>query len=155
VTVTLVERRAGRLNWRVVGTQQTNSDGNVAVQVAALATNAVFRLKIPGAAPSAAVRIIVHPPVDAVLDPGPGALRDALVVSTQYAHRGNVVVLQVQSAAGSWVYLRSKRLNAGGRTTFFLSGNRLKNREVRVVLLATVRHGASALQNPILVPAPS
>ena len=139
----------------MVGTQQTDSDGNVAIQVAALTTNAVFRLKIPGTARSAAERIIVHPPVDAVLDPGPGDLRDALVVSTQYAHGGNVVVLQVQSATGSWVYRRSKRLNAAGRTTFYLSGKRLKNREVRVVLLATVRHGASVLQNPILVPAPS
>ncbi len=155
VTVTLVERRAGKLTWRVAGTGQTNADGNVAIQVAALATNAVFRLKIPGAPPSAAVRVVVQPPIDAVLDPGPGNVRDLLVVSTQYAHRGNVVVLQVQSAKGSWVYLRSKRLTAAGKTTFILSGKRLKNREVRVVLLATVRHGASVLQNPILVPAPS
>ncbi len=155
VSVRLVERRAGKLAWRVVGTEQTNADGNVAVPVAALTTNAVFRLKIPGTAVSPAVRVIVQPPVDAVLDPGPGYVRDTLVVSTLYAHRGNVVVLQVQSATGSWTYLRSKRLNAAGRTTFTLSGNRLKNREVRVVLLATGRHGASVLQNPILVPAPS
>jgi hypothetical protein len=155
VTVTLYERRAGKLIWQVAGTAQTNADGNVAVQVAALHTNAVFRLKIPGAPPSAAVRIIVQPPIAAMLDPGPGNVRDVLVVSTQYAHRGNVVVLQVQSAKGAWVYLRSKRLTAAGKTKFILSGNRLKNREVRVVLLATVRHGASVLQNPILVPAPS
>ena len=155
IAVTLYERRAGRPNWRVAGVEQTNADGNVVIHVAALATNAVFRLKIPGAPPSAAVRIIVQPPIAAVLEPGPTYARDALVVSTQYAHRGNVVVLQVQSPKGSWIYLRSKRLNAAGRTTFILSGTRLKNREVRVVLLATVRHAASVLQNPILVPAPN
>jgi hypothetical protein len=155
VTVPLLERRAGRLTWQVAGTAQTNADGNVAVQVAALHTNAVFRLKIPGAPPSAAVRVVVQPPIAAVLDPGPGNVRDVLVVSTQYAHRGNVVVLQVQTAKGSWVYLRSKRLTAAGKTTFILWGKRLKNREVRVVLLATVRHGASVLPNPILVPAPT
>ncbi len=154
VTVTLVERLAGHLKWRVAGTEQTNSEGNVAVQVAALDTNAVFRLTIHGAAPSAGVRVIVQPPIAAVLNPVPGSTRDVLAVSTQYARRGNVVVLQVQSADGSWAYLRSKRLNAAGQTTFILSGKRLKNREVRVVLLATVRHGESVLQNPILVPPP-
>ena len=155
IAVTLYERRIGRLNWRVAGVEQTNAEGNVAIQVAALTANAVFRLKITGAPPSAAVRIIVQPPIDAVLNRGPGDLRDALVVSTQYAHRGNVVVLQVQSATGSWIRLRSKRLTAAGQTTFILSGDRLKNREIRVVLLATVRHGRSVLQNPVLVPAPS
>jgi hypothetical protein len=154
VTVTLFERLAGHAGWRKAGTGTTTTDGNVAVAVPALVANAVFRLKIPGAPPSASVRVAVSPPIAAVLKVPPGGVQDALVISTQYARRGNVVVLQVQSPNGGWVHLRSKRLNASGKTTFVLSGTRLQNREVRVVLLATVRHGAS-VSNLVVVPPPS
>jgi hypothetical protein len=152
VTVTLVERPAGQLTWHKVGTGQTTADGNVAISVAALTENAVFRLTIPGAAHSSSVAVVVRPPITAVLDVGATA-QDTLVVSTQYAHVGNVVVLQVRSADGSWLYLRSKRLDASGQTSFLLSATRLKNREVRVVLHATVRHGA-AVSSPVTVPPP-
>ena len=88
--------------------------------------------------------MIVSPPITVVLAPVGASARDTLVVSTQYAHVGNVVALQVQAANGSWLYLRSNRpLDASGQTSFLLSGTRLRNREVRVVLLATVRHGAA------------
>jgi hypothetical protein len=152
VTVTLVERPAGRLTWHKVGTGQTTADGNVAISIPALTENAVFRLTIPRVAHSGSVAVIVSPPITAVLDVGASA-RDTLVVSTQYAHVGNVVVLQVQAANGSWLYLRSNRLDASGHTSFLLSGTRLENREVRVVLHATVRHGA-AVSSPVTVPPP-
>jgi hypothetical protein len=74
-------------------------------------------------------------------------------VTTHYAHPGNVVWLQVQSASGIWVNLRSKRLSAAGKTWFLLSRKRLKNKTVRVVLVATARHG-SATSNTATVPPP-
>jgi hypothetical protein len=154
VTVILLERLAGHGRWQVAGTAQTNADGNVAESVAALVGNALFRLTIPGTAHSVTVRITVIPIVTTVLNIGPGGVQDSLVASTQYAQRGNVAELQVESASGAWVYLRSKTVNASGQVTFALSGNRLKNQDVRVVLLATIRHGA-AESNSVLVPAPS
>jgi hypothetical protein len=154
VTVTLFERLAGRVRWRNAGTGTTTANGNVAISVPALVANAVFRLKIPGTPPSPGVRVTVSPPIAAALNVPTGGLQDGLVVTTKYAHRGNVVVLQVQSPNGNWVYLRSKRLNAAGKATFILSGTRLKNRSVRVVLLATVRHAVS-VSSPVVVPPPS
>ena len=56
-------------------------------------------------------------------------------------------------AHGRWIYLRSKRLGASGQTSFSLSGTHLKNRDVRVVLLSTVRH-AAAMSNTVTVPPP-
>jgi hypothetical protein len=153
VTVTLIERLAGRRFWRVAGTGQTTSGGNVAITGPALATNAVFRLRIPGGVHSTSVPVTVTPRVTVVLNPGASGLRDLLTVSTQYAHRGNVVWLQVQSASGSWVNVRSKRLNAAGTTWFILSGKRLANKTVQVVLVATVKHG-SAASNAVPVPPP-
>jgi hypothetical protein len=153
VTVLLVERLAGHLTWHVAGTGQTTTAGNVAVSVPALAANAVFRLTIPGRAHSPSVLVTVSPPVAAVLDVGAGGIQDSLVVSVQYAHRADVVVLQVLSPHGTWVYLRSRRLDATGQTTFSVSGTHLKNRVIRVVLLATVRH-AAAVSSTVTVPPP-
>ena len=154
VTVTLIERLAGRPLWHVVGTGQTTSGGNVAITGPPLATNAAFRLRLPGGVHSASVLVTVTPQVTVVLTPGASSVRDLLTVATQYARRGNVVWLQVQSVSGSWVDLRSKRLNAAGKTWFILSGKRLKNETVQVVLVATVRHG-SATSNPETVPPPA
>ena len=153
VTVTLVERLAGHAAWRVAGSGPTTSDGNVAVSVPALTANAVFRLAVPGAVVSPSVTVTVSPPVTAVLDVGPAALADTLVVSTEYARAGDVVALQVQTADGSWLSLRYRRLGAGGQASFGLSGTRLGNRAVRAVLLATVSH-AAALSNAEMVPPP-
>jgi len=154
VTVTLVERTLGQPLWHTVGTGQTTSAGNVVVTGPSLITNAVFRLRIAGVAHSPSVLVTVTPVVDVTLTPGAAKLRDLLAVSTQYAHRGNVVWLQVQSADGSWVSLRAKRLTAAGDATFILSGKRLAGESVRVLLVATLRH-ASATSNTATVPAPS
>jgi hypothetical protein len=144
VTVTLIERFAGRRLWHVAGTGQTASGGNVAITGLPLAKNAVFRLRVPGGVHSASVQVTVTPQVIVALKSGPSGLRDLLKVTTQYAHHGNVVWLQAQSASGSWVNLRSKRLNAAGKTWFILSRKRLANKTVRVVLVATAKHGPAA-----------
>ena len=154
VTVTLIERRALQLSWHVVGTALTGPAGNVAVTTPVLTTNAVFRLVIPGTADSAGVRIIVIPPVSLTLTTGTDGLVDHLVVSTQFARAGNIVVLQVESASGSWQSLREHVLDASGMTRFTVSGTRLANEMVRVLLLATARHGASP-STPVTIPAPS
>jgi hypothetical protein len=153
VTVTLVERLAGHPFWHVDGTGQTTAAGDVAITGRPLAANAVFRLRIPGGVHSASVQITVTPQVTVVLT-AQSALRDMLAVTTQYAHRGNVVWLQVQSAGRTWVNLRSKRLDASGKAWFILSRKRLKNKTVRVVLVATARHG-SAASNTATVQPPS
>jgi hypothetical protein len=153
VTVKLIERLAGHPFWHVAGTGQTTSGGNVAITGRPLVTNAVFRLRIPGGVHSASVLVTVTPQITVGLTPGASGLRDMLTVSTQYARRGNVVWLQVQSASGSWIKLRSKRLNTAGKTWFILSGKRLKNKTVRVTLVATVKHG-SAGSNTVTVPPP-
>jgi hypothetical protein len=151
--ITLVDRLAGQALWHVAGTGTTTPDGNVAISVPGLATNAVFRLLTPGIAPTGGVIVIVTPQIGTSLIVGPGGLLDTLNVSTTYATGGSLVVLQVQSADGSWQYLRTRQLTASGQASFALSGIRLKNRDVRVVLLATIRHG-TAIASPVLVPPP-
>jgi hypothetical protein len=153
VTVKLIERLAGHAVWHVAGTGQTASGGNVAITGPPLAANAVFRLWIKGGVHSASVPITVTPQVTVVLTEA-SAVRDLLAVSTQFAHRGNVVWLQVQSASGSWVNVRSKRLNAAGTTWFILGRKRFEDKTVRVVLMATVRHG-SAISSTATVQPPS
>ncbi|HTX83204.1 MAG TPA: hypothetical protein VME44_13535 [Streptosporangiaceae bacterium] len=150
VTIQLIERFVGHPLWHLAGTAQTTTDGNVTVTVPAVTANAVFRLRDVGVAHSANVLVIVAPPVTATLTPGAAGLRDVLMVSTLYAHRGNVVQLDVLKS-GIWTYLRERRLNAAGKTAFVLSGKRLQNLEVRVVLLATARHGSS-ISNTQTVP---
>jgi len=154
VTVKLIERLAGHPFWHVVGTGQTTPGGNVAITGPPLAMNAVFRLRVPGGIHSAGVLVTVTPQITVVLTPGQSGLRDLLAVTTQYARRGNMVWLQVQSASGGWLNLRSKRLNAAGKTWFVLNGKRRANQTVQVVLVATVRHG-SAASNPEAVPPPA
>jgi hypothetical protein len=153
VTVALIERLAGHAVWHVAGTGQTASGGNVTITGPPLAANAVFRLWIKGGVHSASVPITVTPQVTVVLTEA-SALRDLLAVTTQFAHRGNVVWLQAQSASGSWVNVRSKRLNAAGNAWFILGRKRFEDKTVRVVLVATVRHG-SAASNTATVQPPS
>jgi hypothetical protein len=153
VTVTLLERPARQATWQVAGTAQTNSSGNVAVSVSALATNAAFRLTASGSS-SAIVTVKVIPLTTAELTLGAGGVADELVVSTLDAQAGNVVVLQVESSSGSWVNLRGRLLNSSGETQFAVSGKRLKNQVLRVVLLGTFRHAAS-VSNLVTVPPPS
>jgi len=151
VTVTLLERLAGHPFWHVAGTGQTTSGGNVAITGPPLATNAAFRLRIPGGVHSASVLVTVTPQVAVVLT-NETVLRALLTVTTQDAHRGNLVWLQVQSAAGSWVNVRSKRLNAAGKTSFILGRKRFKDKTVRVVLVATARHGAGTSNTATVQP---
>jgi hypothetical protein len=143
MTVTLLERPAGQHSWHVVGTGQTTSAGNVAVSVPAIGANAVFRLAIPRTALSRAVAVTVHPPLAAVLVPGAGGAGSSLVISAQYGDRGDLVLVQVLTNDGHWRYLRSRRLNAAGQATFGLAPTQLRGRDIRAVLMATVRHGAS------------
>ncbi len=153
VTVTLIERLAGHRVWRIAGTGQTSPSGSVALTGPPLATNAVFRLRVSGGVHSASVLVIVTPQVDVLLTPGSSRLRDLLTVSTRYAQRGNLAWLEIQSAGGRWLRLRAKRLDATGATWFILDGTRLKNESVRVVLVATLRHGM-AVSTSVLVPPP-
>ena len=126
----------------------------MAITGPSLTQNAVFRLRFPVGVHSPGVLVTVTPQVDVALEPGASAVRDLLTVTTQYARPGNVVWLEVQSADGSWVKLRKKRLNADGKTWFILNGNRLKNKTVQVFLVATIRH-ASAVSSSVTVPPPS
>ena len=151
VTVTLVERLAGHEAWRIAGSGPTTSDGNVAVSVPALTANAVFRLTVRGAVLSPSVTVTVSPPITVVLDVRSAPASDTLVVSTEYARAGDLVALQVQAADGSWLPLRYRPLGAGGQASFSFSGKWLGNREVRVVLLATISH-AAAVSTAELVP---
>jgi hypothetical protein len=151
VTVTLIERLAGRPFWHVAGTGQTTSGGNVAITAKPLAANAAFRLRIPGGLHSASVLITVRPQITVVLTEA-SALRDLLAVTTEDAHRGNVVWLQVQSASGSWINVRAKRLNAAGTTWFSLSRKRFKGKTVDVLLVATVRHGSASSNTATVQP---
>jgi hypothetical protein len=153
VTVTLIERLAGHPFWRVAGTGQTTSGGSVAITGAPLGANAAFRLRIPGGVHSASVLITVIPQVTVALTESSG-LQDLLTVTTVDANRGNVVWLQVESASGSWVNVRSKRLSAAGKTWFLLSRKRFKDKTVDVMLVATARHG-SATSNTATVQPPA
>jgi hypothetical protein len=154
VSIQLIERFVGHPLWHLAGTAQTTTGGEVAVTVSAVTANAVFRLRDFRVAHSVNVLVTVAPPVTATLTPGAAGLRDVLAVTTQYAHRGNIVQLEAQTSPGVWTYLRQRRLTAAGKTVFILSGKRLKNLEVRVVLLATARHGSS-ISNTETVPPPS
>ena len=153
-TVRLLERIGRRPTWQAAGTETTNSQGNVAVTIPALTVNTAFQWIGPGGATSPVVTITVIPPIQATLELGPGGVRDLLVVTTQYAHRGNVVVLEVQSASGNWVRLRWRLLNAAGMTRFVIKARVLGNKDLQVVLRATARHGAS-VSNTVTVPPPS
>jgi hypothetical protein len=153
VTIVLLEHQVGTPGWHKAGSGQTNTSGNVAVTVSALTTNAAFRLAAGGGVHSAAVHVVVIPVVTIALKEGVSGLRDLLKVSTQYGRPRNWVVLQADEA-GVWTSLREKRLNAAGKTHFYLSGKHLKGDLVQVVLLATVRHGA-ATSNQVTVPSPT
>ncbi len=153
VTVTLLERHARHAAWRVAGTGITTAQGDVAITSPVIITNAAFRLTGPAGVKSAIVRVTVRPTISVALQPSANGLRDVLVVSTQYARRGNIVVLQIESKTGRWVDLRGRTLNANGHARFAVSTAKLKNRVLRVVLLATVRHAAS-VSNAVTVPPP-
>jgi hypothetical protein len=150
VTVTLLEEAAKTATWAPAGTAKSNSAGNVVVTTSSpLTTNAEFQLAATGAQASPVVIVTVTPVVTAMLETG--ATHDVLVVTTQFAYPGNIVVLQIQTASGSWAFLRDKPLNASGAARFVLSIARLQNQTLRVKLVATIRHGR-AFSTPFTVP---
>jgi hypothetical protein len=152
-SVTLLERPALERTWRVVRQAETNASGNVAVTLPVLGVNAALMLTGPGGSSSPVVAVTVVPPVDTQLVLGAKDLHDGLIVSTQYAHQGNIVVLEKEAADGSWVAVRQKRLNVNGQAEFLLNGRSLQDEMIRVVLLATPRH-AQSISYPVTVPAP-
>jgi hypothetical protein len=156
--VRLLERFAGSAVWRVAGTAQTNSTGNVAITVPSLTTNAVVRLASSagvhssGEVHSVGLHIFVVPEISIMLKTGAKG-RDTVSVSTGYARPGNVVLLQVEGSGG-WTYLREKSLSGAGTTSFRIRGGRYENQVIRVVLVATSRH-ARAVSNAEQVPPPA
>lgn len=153
-TVTLLERHSRYAAWHVAATTTTNAQGSFAITSPALITNTSLRVTGPDGAKSPTMRVTVRPTVSAVLNRGTGGRRDALLVSTIYARRGNIVVLQVETKTGRWVPLRWRALNANGKTRFALNAVRLQDRVLRVVLRATTRH-AAAITGTITVPPPA
>jgi hypothetical protein len=150
--VNLYERAADQLHWQLVGAAATDNQGNVAMAVPALGTNAVFRLTGPGGVVSQPVRISVTPAVSVALDSGSRGIADVLVVTAQYANRGDVAVLQVQQG-GAWQSLRKQTLDASLTAGFGFKAANFENDVLRVVVLATSRHTA-AVSNSVTVPAP-
>jgi hypothetical protein len=153
ITVSLIERPAGQRGWQAAGRGSTDKQGDVTITVPSLVTNASFRLIGPDGATSAAVRITVVPYVTAAIQLGSSGVKDYLTVSTLYAHRGDVVLLQVERN-GVWVNRQTGLLNRAGTVVFVLSAQRMQGQVLRVVLLATARH-ARAVRGPITVPPPA
>jgi hypothetical protein len=153
VTVSLWERLAGRLKWRLVGQATTGSTGDVAIGVTSLTTNATFRMTDPDGPMSPAVLVSVVPEISTTLTQGSRGVKDYLHVATQFAHRGDRVELEAFQD-GAWVVVKSHALNANGTTTFVLGARKYNGVDVQVVLLATHRH-AQAVSAPLTVPPPA
>ena len=155
VYVRLMERAVGQVAWLRVARAQTDSQGAVTLTTPALAANARFRLAYATGTRSSAVLITVTPGLSATLTRGAKGISDYVVVHTTYAHRDDVVQLQVLDN-GAWVTLKSGLLNASGLTAFKFSATKWAGDQVQVVLLATRRHGSASLvlgQAPAAAPA--
>jgi hypothetical protein len=153
VTMTLLERPALTLAWRVVGSVPAGATGNGAVTVPVLGTDADFRLAVSGAAISPAVRVNVIPVVSVAVDIGGGGSAAVVTVSAPWAERGDLVVLQSSANGGaSWTYLRQGSLTVLRRTSFLLSASRLSNDEIRAVLLPTGLHAGSVSSSVTMPP---
>jgi hypothetical protein len=148
-----MERKAGHLAWERVDRERTNNKGVVTLTSPALATNAAFRLAYATGTRTSAEVITVVPGLTASLRLGPKGINDYLSVSTTFAQKGNVVLLQVYKD-GSWVTLQQHELTAKGATVFVFSATKRQNEQVQVVLEATNRH-AGATSAPITVPPPA
>jgi hypothetical protein len=154
VKVKLWERLAGTQTWSVVGHETSGSTGDVAIAVASLTTNAIFRLTDPDGPVSSAVRVTVVPEISTTLVQGPHGQRDYVHVATQFARPGNRVELE-ELEGGSWVVIREQRLNANGKTTFVLGAKRFDGIELQAVLLATLRHARAVSSPPVTGPPPA
>ncbi len=150
----LYERPAATLTWHLVGSGHASSTGNVAVTVAVVRVNAAFRLIGPGDVVSPPAYVTVRPPIALRLRVGAKGVLDELVVSTRYARRGETVVLQTLAPGGSWTNAQEQTLTAAGKARFLINAKKLQNDQIRVVLLATARHGET-ISSPVTVPPPS
>jgi hypothetical protein len=151
--VRLMERKAGHLVWERVSRAKTNNQGVVTLTSPAVTTNAAFRLAYATGTRTSAEVITVVPGLTASLRLGPKGISDYLSISTTFAQKGNVVLLQVLKA-GTWVTLQQHQLNAKGATVFTFSATKRQNEEIQAVLEPTKRH-AGATSTPITVPAPA
>ena len=151
VTVRLWERFAGSGGWQSAGHASSGAQGTVAISVPDLTTNARFRLTDPDGPVSSAVLVTVVPEITTALTQGLRGAKDYLAVSTQFARRGDTVVLQGYQD-GAWVAIRLHLLNAAGKTVFALGARKMQGVELRVVLQATRRH-AQAVSGQVTVPA--
>jgi hypothetical protein len=153
VFVRLMERPAGHLVWVRVDRAETNNLGDVALTSPDLTRNARFRLAYATGTRSQVVVITVVPGLTTSLRLGPKGIKDYLTVSTAFAQKGDVVLLQVLKS-GSWVTLQQHSLNAKGATVFAFSATKRQNEQVQAVVLATNLH-AGATSAPVTVPPPA
>jgi len=153
LAVTLMEHAVGTPGWQVAGHATTNGQGQVSFTTPDLGTNARFRVTDGKGDVSGPVLVQVTPSVATSLTLGPAGVKDYLAVSTQYAQPGNVVALQVMQD-GSWVTLKTRRLNSSGATTFTFSATKQEGKTMRVVLLPTRFH-AAAVSGSLTVPPPA
>lgn len=140
--LTLLEHAAGQPGWQPAGHGATDSHGHVIFTVPDVTANALFEVTGPNGAASRKVVVIVVPPVSVSLAPGPRHRLDRLVVSAPLAQRGNVVVLEVLTRAGTWREVRARRLHRSGQTAFTVVIRKVSV-TYQAVLLATRKHGAS------------
>jgi hypothetical protein len=150
--VRLIEHVAGQPGWQDARRATASGRGTVTFTVPSLTSNARFRLAAGGAR-SATVIVTVVPGLSVNLTAGPRGADDDLAVSTVYARRGDVVVLQA-FRGGGWVNVRARLLGTSGQTRFVLKASTWQGDQLRVVLPATRRH-ARAVSSPVTVPSPA
>jgi hypothetical protein len=146
--VDLQEHTPGTPGWQPAGQATTDTTGTATFTVAALDTNAAFRLIGPNSTASGPVHVVVKPTVLLTIGPGPGPHRDVLTVTSPLAGPGDIVILQARSA-GVWHTLRQEPLT-GGTATFTVK-LQPKQRPYRIVLPHTRTHGQS-VSNPAVAP---
>jgi hypothetical protein len=153
VVVRLMRWVPADLAWVRVNRAMTSATGAVSFTTANLTRNCRFRLAYATGTRSSVVVITVVPGLTTSLRLGPKGIKDYLTVSTTYAQKGDVVLLQVLQD-GSWVTLQTHELTAKGVTTFAFSAVKRENAQVQAVLLATSVH-AGVTSAPVTVPPPA
>lgn len=151
--VRLMEHVVGIPGWLLVKRAQTSAQGDVSFATPVLRRNAWFRLADASGAKSTVVEITVLPSVSATLRPGPKGIKDYITVTTTYARKGDVVVLQLLQN-GTWVTVKQGVLAANGKVVIAISATKRQGQELQAVLLPTPRHG-QATSPPVTVPPPA
>jgi hypothetical protein len=142
VTLTLLGQRGGRTNWRPVGHQATNAQGQATFTVPTLPFNASFLVTGSGGLRSASVSVLVIPVVSVRTESGRRNRVAVIVVAVPYAQRGNLVELEALTPSGQWKPVRLHRLHKGKRAAFEVVTRKVAV-TYQVVLFATPRHGQS------------